>query len=281
VIIRSSRFRAADDRRSGIEMAGESPRRPGHRVFLSAQWRDLVMLNYEVDAHLLESYVPPGTQLDTFDGRAFVSLVGFRFLETKLFGFAAVPFHVNFDEVNLRFYVRRSKNGEISRGVVFIREVVPRAAIALVARIAYGERYSCHLMRHSVHLSPMGGSARYQWRLAGAWCEMEAHVSGAPAQTAEGSLAQFITEHYWGYVPRRDGCLEYQVSHPAWRVWTAHAAHFRGDADSLYGPQLAAVVRRPPDSAFVADGSPVVVFRPRRVAERGGDDQWAPPALWI
>jgi uncharacterized protein len=247
-------------------MAGEASRRPDDRVFLSAQWRDLVMLNYEVDSHLLESYVPPGTQLDTFDGRAFVSLVGFRFLDTKLFGFAAVPFHVNFDEVNLRLYVRRCKDGEIRRGVVFIREVVPRVAIALVARIAYGERYSSHPMRHRVHLSPTGGSARYEWKLGGAWCEIEAHASGAPVQAAEGSLEQFVTEHYWGYATRRDGCLEYQVSHPAWRVWMCGAAHFRGDAASLYGPQLGAVIRRPPDFAFVADGSPVVVFKGRRVA---------------
>jgi len=247
-------------------MAGEALRRPSDRVFLSAEWRALAMLNYEVDPRLLETYLPPGAQLDTFDGRVFLSLVGFRFLATKLFGFAAVPFHVNFDEVNLRFYVRWSRNGEMRRGVVFIQEVVPRLAIALFARIAYGERYSCHPMRHSIDLSPTGGSVRYEWRLDGAWCEIKAQAYGTPAQAEEGSLAQFITEHSWGYVARRDGALEYQVAHVAWRVWRDCTAQFRGNADSLYGPQLGAIIRRPPDSAFVVDGSPVLVFKGRRVA---------------
>ena len=246
-------------------MAGEPSRRPVDRVFLSAEWRDLVMLNYEVDPRLLEAYVPPGTRLDGFGGRVFLSLVGFRFLNTKLFGFAAVPFHVNFDEVNLRFYVRRATNGEIRRGVVFIREIVPRLAIALLARIAYGEKYSCHPIRHRVNLAPTGGSARYEWQVDQAWCELEAQVFGAPSEPAEGSLEQFITEHYWGYSARRDHCLEYQVAHAAWRVWTCRAAHFRGDADSLYGPQFGAILRRPPDSAFLADGSPVLVLRGNRL----------------
>jgi uncharacterized protein len=247
-------------------MAEKPFRRPRDCVFLSAEWRDLVMLNYEVDPRLLETYLPPGAQLDTFDGRAFLSLVGFRFLETKLFGFAAVPFHVNFDEVNLRFYVRWSRNGESRRGVVFIREVVPRVAVALVARIAYGERYSCHPMHHSIDLSPTGGSVRYGWQLDGGWCEIEAQAYGTPAPAAEGSLEQFITEHSWGYTARRDGSFEYQVAHVAWRVWRDCTAEFRGNADSLYGPQLGAAIRRPPDSAFVVDGSPVVVFKGRRAA---------------
>ena len=103
------------------------------RVFLSAEWRDLVMLNYEVDPALLHRYVPRGVELDVFDRRSFASLVGFRFLRTKLLGVLAVPFHTNFDEVNLRFYVRRREGEENRRGVVFIRELVPHFAIARLA----------------------------------------------------------------------------------------------------------------------------------------------------
>src|SRR5271165_1698092 len=96
-------------------------------VFLSAEWRDLVMLNYEVDPNLLSRYVPPATALDSFQGRTYLSLVGFRFCRTKLLGCLPVPFHANFDEVNLRFYVRRKAgNNDDRRGVVFIAEVVPR-----------------------------------------------------------------------------------------------------------------------------------------------------------
>ena len=239
--------------------------RPGERVFLSAEWRDLVMLNYEVDPGLLQSYLPRGTELDQFEGRTFISLVGFRFLRTKLFGLASVPFHANFDEVNLRLYVRLREGGEIRRGVVFIGEIVPRAGIALVARLAYGENYSSHPMRHSVSLSPTGGLARYEWRFEGQWCGLEARATATAAQPPEGSFEQFITEHYWGYSAGRGQCFEYRVAHRPWNIWTTSAARFHGNDDSLYGPQLEAILRRAPHSAFVADGSPVIVFTGRRI----------------
>jgi len=248
-------------------MPDESTPRPGERVFLSAEWRDLVMLNYEVDPLLLQSYVPPGTELDSFASRTFVSLVGFRFLRTKLFGAISIPFHTNFDEINLRFYVKRTVAGEIRRGVVFIREMVPRAAIALVARLVYGEKYSSYPMRHSVNTSAPNGMARYEWKLDGSWCGLGAHLSGPASFATEGSLEQFITEHYWGYsTGRTGGTLEYHVSHVPWRIWTSRQAAFHGNADALYGPALGAVIRRPPDSALVADGSPVLVLAGKRIA---------------
>ena len=120
------------------------------RVFLSAEWRDLVMVNYEVDAKLLNDYVPPGTVLDSFDGRTYVSLVGFQFRRTSLFGALPVPFHRDFEEINLRFYVRHKEGNEDRRGVVFIAEIVPKWAIAKVARIVYGENYIRLSMKHRV-----------------------------------------------------------------------------------------------------------------------------------
>lgn len=238
--------------------------RAGERVFLSAEWRDLVVLNYEVDPLVLRSYVPPGTELDEFGGRTFLSLVGFRFLRAKLFGLASVPFHANFDEVNLRLYVRRRAGGQLRRGVVFIREVVPRTAIAFAARLAYGESYSARPMRHRLNLSPTGGAGRYEWLVDGQWCGLEASGVGHAARPAHGSFEQFIAEHYWGYSVSRGGCFEYRVAHPPWNVWAASTARFYGRADSLYGPLLGAAIRRTPDSAFVADGSPVLVFTGRR-----------------
>jgi uncharacterized protein len=244
-----------------------TPNPPPHeRVFLSAEWRDLVMLNYEIDPTLVARHVPQGTELDAFDGRIYVSLVGFRFLRTKLFGFVPLPFHTNFDEVNLRFYVRRREGDDVRRGVVFIREIVPRFAVAQLARLAYGENYVSLPMRHSVHANGAGISAEYQWQVARQWCGPRAESSGASAYAAEGSVEQFITEHYWGYSAQRDGgCVEYHVSHAPWRVWSSATAAFEGDAESLYGAELGRVLCRAPDSAFIADGSPVRVFTGRRI----------------
>ncbi len=229
------------------------------------------MFNYEVEPNLLLQYVPPGTSLDSFHGTTYVSLVGFRFTRTRLLGFLPVPFHTDFDEVNLRFYVRREAGDERRRGVVFIAEVVPRRAIATIARLVYGENYTSSPMKHHVLTEGLKvglkKTTEYQWRVSGKWCKLSAQSEGLPKHPSEGSLEQFITEHYWGYSNRRAGrCLEYQVSHEPWRVWMPTEAEFEGDAGSLYGRELGAVLQRRPDFAFVADGSPVVVFRGNRIS---------------
>jgi uncharacterized protein YqjF (DUF2071 family) len=221
-----------------------------------------VMLNYAVDPRLLGKYVPSGTVLDSFLGKTYVSLVGFRFCRSKLFGSLAVPFHSDFDEVNLRFYVRREEGEENRRGVVFIAEIVPKQAIAMVARLVYGENYVCLPMKHHLRVDGSNKTITYQWQVKDEWCQLTAQATGAPAPLREGSLEQFITEHYWGYSNRRGGgSSEYHVSHLPWRVWANTTAGFEGDASGLYGVELGQILQGPPSSAFIADGSPVTVFR--------------------
>jgi uncharacterized protein len=234
------------------------------RVFLSAEWRDLVMLNYEVEPALLTRYVPRGTELDAHGGKTYVSLVGFRFLRTRIFGLLPIPFHANFDEINLRFYVRRREGDGVKRGVVFIREIVPRGAIALVARMAYGERYESRPMRHKLRRDVTNIEAHYEWMSGGKWGGLHVNATGAASLPPEGSLEQFITEHYWGYAAQRDGgCIEYQVRHEPWRVWNCTSAAFDGYATDLYAQALVSVVARKPDSVFLAEGSAVEVLRGR------------------
>jgi len=235
-------------------------------VFLSAEWRDLVMLNYEVDSRSLDKYVPCGTVLDSFLGKTYVSLVGFRFCRTKLFGSVAVPLHSDFDEVNLRFYVRRKEGEENRRGVVFIAEIVPKQAIATMARLIYGENYVCLPMKHHICTDGSKKTVEYQWQLRNHWCHLTAQAMGPPALPREGGLEQFITEHYWGYSTQRSGgSLEYHVSHVPWQVWVSTTAGFEGDASGLYGVELGRVLQGHPSSAFIADGSPVTVFKGRKL----------------
>jgi uncharacterized protein YqjF (DUF2071 family) len=241
-------------------------------VFLTAEWRHLVMVNYEVPVPLLEELVPRGTVLDLWQGRALVSVVGFRFLRTRLLGIP-VPFHRNFDEVNLRFYVRRElPDGEVRRGVVFIRELVPRRMIAWVARLAYNEPYRAVPMRSEIPAAPPAppGSFRYVWRRrtpAGRrWERLEARALDQATFPAGESEPRFITEHYWGYTSQRDGgTIEYEVRHPPWRVHVAEAPQLSADVASLYGLPFAKPLAAAPRSAFVAEGSPVSVFWPRRL----------------
>ncbi len=228
-------------------------------VFLTATWRHLLMLNYEVDPALLGPLVPDGTRLDMHGGRTWISLVGFRFLDTRVLG-VPVPFHRDFDEVNLRFYVRREVGKEVRRAVVFVRELVPRAAIAWLARLVYNEPYTTLPMRSAITDGPPL-RAQYAWKLAGHWHSFGATAADRFDIPPGDSSEAFITEHYWGYTRQRDGStVEYQVEHPRWGVARATDIVIDADLAALYGADLASFLSRP-TSAFLADGSAVSVRR--------------------
>lgn len=234
--------------------------------FLTARWLHLVLLNYPAPRSLLEPLVPSGTELDEWQGETLVSLVGFWFTDTRVRGFSIVG-HRDFEEVNLRFYVRRPLPEGDRRAVVFVRELVPRLAIATVARWVYNEPYMSVPMSHQVDLAEStGGNVAYGWRHRGRDYRIVARAEGAAKQLVPGSEAEFITEHYWGYTRQRDGgTLEYQVEHPPWRVWEASEASFQGPAQDLYGEGFAPVLAAEPRSAFVAVGSEVTVRKGVRV----------------
>ena len=235
--------------------------------FLDAEWRDLAMLNYEIDPSLLASRVPHGCELDAWAGRTFVSVVGFRFLRTRVLG-VGIPFHRDFEEVNLRFYVRRRTGDAWRRGVVFIKELVPRPAIALVARTVYGENYVALPMRHELARDGHATQLAYRWRQGGRWQGLSVTFSGAPEVPGDDSEEAFITEHYWGYSRQAGGAtVEYQVEHPRWAVWRASASLLACDVAALYGPEFVPALAAPPSTAFVADGSPVVVRQGRRLED--------------
>jgi uncharacterized protein len=241
---------------------------PAARAFLTAEWRHLVMLNYEIDPAALAPLVPAGTELDAWEGRTLVSLVGFLFIDTRVFG-APIPRHRNFEEVNLRFYVRRRSAGTWRRAVVFVKEIVPRRAIACLARMLYGEHYVALPMRHVLADDAAIGLRRvsYAWTSGGREHRLDLTAAGKPAPAPDGSEEAFITEHYWGYSrARRGGTLEYHVAHPPWRVWRAQDARFDGDGGALYGPRFAECLGQPPVSALLAEGSPVTVYRGTRLS---------------
>lgn len=240
---------------------------PGQRAFLTAEWRYLVMLSYEVDPRVLAPLVPAGLTLDRWRGRALVSVVGFRFLDARVLR-VPVPWHRDFDEVNLRFYVRRDAADGVRRGVVFVRELVPRAAVALTARLAFNEPYRALAMRSAVPAQPAEAPGRltYEWRVDGGWQRLAATAEGRPALPGPGSEEAFVTDHRWGFTRQRDGdTYEYEVAHPPWRVWRATAPVLAAATARLYGPAFARPLADPPLSALIADGSAVIVSRPRRM----------------
>ncbi len=232
-------------------------------LFLSAEWRYLAMLNYEIEPERLLPYLPAGTELDSWNGKTFVSMVGFLFLHTRVMGLP-IPLHTDFEEVNLRFYVRRRGPEGWRRGVVFIKEIVPKPAIATVARVVYNENYVAlpmrHILQQDLSAPPLRLSVEYAWRFDRRWHSLHVQTQGEPQPMTAGSEEEFIAEHYWGYAAQPDGsCVEYQVEHPPWRIWQVSACALECDAAALYGPEFAACLQAAPSSAFLAEGSAVEV----------------------
>ncbi|HEX6124312.1 MAG TPA: DUF2071 domain-containing protein [Pyrinomonadaceae bacterium] len=232
------------------------------RKFLAAEWRDLILLNYEVDPTQLQDRVPEGTELDLHDGRCFVSLVGFMFLNTRVLGLA-IPYHVNFEEVNLRFYVKRETGSEIRRGVCFIKEIVPRSAIAFVARTLYGEPYETWSMTNS----RSGDEVIYGWQRWESKNQIEVRLGENRGVPAPGSHGQFIIEHYWGYTRRtRTRTDEYKVEHPKWELRDVRSSDVDVDFGKVYGNEFAWLNGIEPSSVLFAKGSEISVFKGARLS---------------
>jgi uncharacterized protein len=232
------------------------------RIFLTAEWRHLAMLNYEIDSAVLAPLIPAKTELDFWEGKTYVSLVGFLFRETRICGIP-IPFHSNFEEVNLRFYVRRRTPEEWRRGVVFIKEIVPKRAVAFVARAVYNENYVALPMAHKIDMAGAEiKSVLYSWRCKRSENFLKVTTRGHAQPLINGSMQEFITEHYWGHAVQPDGSTkEYRVEHPRWNAWDTQAAELQCDVAGIYGKTFCDFLNRRPDSAFLADGSAVKVYQ--------------------
>jgi uncharacterized protein YqjF (DUF2071 family) len=235
------------------------------KPFLSAEWRYLAMLNYEIEPAVLAPLVPRGTEIDSWQGKTFVSMVGFLFENTRVMGFS-IPLHQNFEEINLRFYVRRKAEDGWRRGVVFVKEIVPRAAIALVARRLYHENYLALPTGNVICRAADGTknieSVKYYWTFNQRAQFIELVTRGAPSAFVEGSQEEFIAHHYWGYSSQKDGgTAEYRVEHPPWQIWQAQSSRLDCDVENLYGKQFRRFLQGRPSSSFLAEGSAIVVYR--------------------
>ncbi|HYG16815.1 MAG TPA: DUF2071 domain-containing protein [Bacteroidia bacterium] len=232
------------------------------KPFLTAEWRKLAMANYEIDPQLLRKYVPSKTELDFYNDTCYVSLVGFLFHNTKLKGIP-VPLHRTFEEVNLRFYVRYKDGNDWKRGVVFVKEIVPKPALTMVANWVYKEKYQTLPMRRRWHSHSEGLEVEYRW---GWRMNNRFKVSCQPdaCEIAEGSEAEFITEHYWGYTNHKNrNTFEYRVEHPRWLAYDVHNYEIDVDFKKLYGSEFDFLKPAEPKSVFLAEGSEIKVMNKR------------------
>lgn len=234
------------------------------KTFLTAEWRKLVIANYSVDPAILTPYLPYKTELDFWKDKCYVSLVGFRFINTKLKGLS-IPFHSDFEEINLRFYVKYKNGSDWKRGVTFIKEIVPKPALTFVANSFYGEKYVTFPTKHQWIKNVSSIEVSYQWKHHSAWDSIEVTAASIPSDILPGSEEEFITEHYWGYTQLSDRLTsEYQVEHPRWQAYPVLNHRIKVRFDEVYGAEFAMLKGTLPDSIMLAEGSTIAV----RVADK-------------
>ncbi len=228
--------------------------------FLQAEWKNLLMLNYEVDPEILKPYLPAATELDLWQGKALVSMVGFMFLNTKVLGIKW-PWHVNFEEVNLRFYVKYFDGKEWKRGAVFISEIVPKHVIPIVANNLYNEHYQAMPMRNRLTKLTNGQTEfLYEWKFKNEWNKLGVVVANESSIITPGSAEAFIFEHYWGYNKIDEHkTIEYQVEHVSWKIRQVINYTFEANVAALYGTNFEPYLKVKPYSAFFAEGSEVAI----------------------
>ncbi|MGG8495518.1 YqjF family protein [Tenacibaculum sp. TC6] len=226
--------------------------------FLKAEWRKLVMINYEVNPEKLKPYLPEGTELDYYNDTCYISLVGFMFLNTKLLG-CKIPFHVNFEEVNLRFYVKRTEDNKTKRGVVFIKEIVPKPAITFVANTIYKENYQTLKMQHEWSSDEHTIEVAYQWKTEGFWNSIKVTAHNTLKAIEPNSEIEFIAEHYWGYAKNKIQTTEYEVKHETWKYYPITNVDIQVDFQKTYGADFIFLNKLKPSSVFLLEGSEITV----------------------
>lgn len=234
-------------------------------TFLKAEWRKLIMANYQVETRLLAPYLPFNTELDLWNDTCYVSLVGFMFLNTSIKGFR-IPLHINFEEVNLRFYVRYKDHSGWKRGVVFIKEIVPKPALTLVANAIYKEKYETMPMAHHWNHNDLDQSIEYKWKKNNNWNSIKVKALLEPKSISEGSEEEFITEHYWGYTKINNmKTSEYAVEHPKWEVYDIIDYKIDVAFAEVYGNDFGLLQNIKPKSVFLAEGSEILVKQNKKI----------------
>lgn len=229
------------------------------KTFLEAEWRKLIMANYEIDPSILKHFLPNKTEFDTYNGICYVSLIGFLFSNTRILG-VKVPLHINFEEVNLRFYVRYNDAGIWKRGTVFIKEIVSKPAITFVANTLYKEKYETMPTRYSWKTSDEKLLIEYEWKKNKNWNSISIETEKQPLDIDADSEAEFITEHYWGYAKMSEHkTKEYGVEHPRWQMYKTIDYKIKANFEDLYGAAFKFLDQAKPLSVFLTEGSKIKI----------------------
>jgi len=240
-------------------------------LFLKANWENIIMANYEIDPEILIPFLPKGVDLDLYEGKAYVSLVGFMFKRTKLFN-VPIPYFGTFEEINLRFYVVRKEGDTVKRGVVFINETIPYPIVAWMANKLYKEHYTVVPTKHEITTESKSQKVEFKWLLNKKWNSIYVEATTEAKVMESQSLEKFIYQHYYGYTKvDQNNTEEYKLQHPSWLVNQVLDYKIDCDFTAMYGNSFSVLNATKPEAVFIAEGSSVGIEWRRNRLNRGNE----------
>ena len=177
-------------------------RRPDGPPVMHQRWEHLLFLHWEVPAATIAPLLPPGMEVDLFEGRAYVGLVPFTMTGVRPRGLPSVPGLSSFHETNVRTYVRTPEGVP---GVWFFSLDAAGLVASALGRFWFHLPYFYARMSLDAVARPAGGwmlryaSSRIYPRSPTASAQICAEVTGPVVPAVPGSLEFFLAERYLLY----------------------------------------------------------------------------------
>lgn len=216
-------------------------------------------MNYIISPEILENYLPAYTIIDYFKGNCFTSLVGFPFRNVEIAGMK-IPFYTDFEEINLRFYVKRFDGTTWRKGTVFISEIANKSALKFLANSFLHEKYQTLETRQEIKENSELIETKYSWRTWMNWQFLNL-ISEKPSESvAEGTEAHFIMDRSSGYQKYDTATTnEYGISHPKWNIYPIRSFDINVDFEESFDSNFPVLNETLPHSVILARGSSVAV----------------------
>lgn len=234
------------------------------KTLLTAEWTNLLVATFETDKNLLQKFLPAKTELSDWNGKHFMSIVGFMFSKPRLLNITS-PFYRKFEEVNLRFYVRRKEKNKWKNGVVFIKEIAPSPLVGLVAKWLYHESFISLPMKHNLNITDAERNIEYRWKIGHSWNYIKIQASLSHSLSPH-TIEAFIADRHWAYTKAGDHrTFEFEIEHSPWNIFPSHSFEMNLDAAKIYGSEFAEYFHQKPLTVFLMDGSQTKVSYPKLV----------------
>lgn len=206
--------------RMNLDAAHRSWPLPDRPWAMHMVWHDLLFMHWPLPPSDIQPLIPPGLELDTFDGQAWIAVVPFFMSDIHARSMPPFPGLSRMAELNVRTYVTRDGKP----GVYFFSLDAASVIAVTVARLTYHLPYFYAKM----NVERRGNDVHYTSRRL--YKEMQAEYLGVYAPTGDlyqstpGNLDHFLTERYCLYTADTKGrILRGEIHHAPWPLQPAEA----------------------------------------------------------